>query len=526
MADLNIKPIILMFEVHQPYRLQKNFSKLLIDLKVRKRDITFEDLKEIYFDNYLNKFVIRKAAERAYLPANRIILEKIEEYRYENRKFKVTYSLSGVFIEQCEKWAPEVIESFKQLADTGMVEFLDQTFYHSLASIFSEEEFETQIRDHQEKMRELFGIEPVNVENTEFIYNNRIAFIFEKMGYEAVFTEGVERILGWRSPNYLYKAKGLNLRVLMRNYRLSDDIGFRFNARWWSEYPLTADKYAVWLAYTPGQLINICMDYETFGEHFPRETGIFEFLKWLPDEILKWKHLCFMTPAEVVEKLDPVDEIDVPEHMTISWADIERDLTAWLMNSMQYDAFNRIKESEKIVKNLGDDNAVYIWRLLTVSDHLYYMNTKGGGPGDVHTYFSPYGSALEAYSVYMSIFSDFFSRLIDAFKNKKMRLKLAWIRDVPEHMIFQFYYGDDRPVGWIARNMENLLWCIAHVPIESIEYHLKNGHFSKWIREAIGDLELADEIIRIGSLTGEEARRRLMSILENRRKMVFTDEGE
>ncbi len=511
-----------MFEVHQPYRLQRNFSQLLVDLKSKKDKITFDDLKELYFDNYLNEYVIRRAARNCYLPTNKIILEEIDRFRYDTRKFKVTFSLSGVFIEQCERWAPEVIESFKQLADTGMVEFLDQTFYHSLSSIFSEEEFVSQIRDHREKIKSLFGIEPVNVENTEFIYNNRIAEIFDRMGYKAVFTEGTEKILGWRSPNFLYRAKNLNIRVLMRNYRLSDDIGFRFAARWWSEYPLTAEKYSAWLASTQGELINICIDYETFGEHFPRETGIFEFLKWLPGEVLKWHNLMFMTPTEVVEKLSPVDEIDVPENMTISWADIERDLTAWLMNTMQYDAFNKIKFAEKYVKTLGNGNALYLWRLLMISDHLYYMNTKGGGPGDVHTYFSPYGSALEAYSIWTNIFSDFFSRLVEEFSNEKMRLKLAWIKDVPNHLVFKFYYDKDRSLGWIARNMDNFEWCISHSPIESIEYHAKNDHFVKWIHDVIGDKDLSEKIYLISrEYKGEELRKKLIEAIRNRKKVIF-----
>ena len=521
MKNVSSKAIVLMFEVHQPYRLQRNFSQLLIHLKSKKEKITFNDLKELYFDSYLNEYVIKRAARNCYLPANKIILEEIDRFRYDNRKFKVTFSLSGVFIEQCERWAPEVIESFKQLADTGMVEFLDQTFYHSLASIFSEEEFITQIKDHREKIKELFGVEPTNVENTEFIYNNRIAKIFEKMGYHAVFTEGTEKILGWRSPNFLYKAKNLNIRVLMRNYRLSDDIGFRFSARWWSEYPLTAEKYSAWLANTKGDIINICIDYETFGEHFPRETGIFNFLKWLPGEILKWRHLTFMTPEDVITNFSPIDEIDVPENMTISWADIERDLTAWLMNSMQYDAYNKIKNCEKYVKTLNDNNALYLWRLLMISDHLYYMNTKGGGPGDVHTYFSPYGSALEAYSIYINIFSDFFSRLINSFENRKMRLKLAWIKDVPTHLVFHFYYDKNRPLGWIAKNMENFEWCIEHAPLESIKYHAEKHHFTEWINNVIGDKELADTIRKISdNYRGEELRKKLVNAIKNRKRMV------
>ncbi len=515
--------IVFMFEVHQPYRISREFRDKLGELIAREGRVTPEALEDIYFDNNLNRFVFERAARRCYLPANEVILNEIDRYRYENRKFKVSYSISGVFLEQAEKWMPEVIDSFKRLVDTGMVEFLDQTYYHSLASVFSEGEFIEQVREHRRIIKDLFGVEPTAVENTEFIYNNRVAHIFAQLGYRVVFTEGVERVLGWRSPNYVYKARGSDIRVLMRNYRLSDDIGFRFAARWWEEYPLTADKYSAWLAHTPGDVINLCMDYETFGEHFPAETGIFEFLRWLPGEILKWEHLNFATPTEAAERNPVRDEIDVPEHMTISWADLERDLTAWLMNNMQWNAFSKVVKLEKPIKILGDKGFLRLWRLLMISDHLYYMNTKGGGPGDVHTYFSPYGTALEAYVVFSDVFSDLESRVFKSFEEDYgMRSKWIWARNVPQSKVFVFYRGWDQPLGWKASNMDELLWCIERAPIESIEFHHSNNHFVKWVREVVGDNILADRLSKVSGLNGEELRKEIIKTLVGRRDEIFS----
>ncbi len=404
--------IVLMFEVHQPYRLDRLFREKLEKLaRAKGGRLTPSDLEEAYFDHGLCKIVMERAAKRCYLPANKTVLEAIDEYRGEAREFKVAYSISGVFVEQARKWAPEILESFRQLADTGRVEFLDQTYYHSLACLVSEEELEEQVREHRELVKDWLGVEPAAVENTEFIYNNRIARLFESMGYKVVFTEGSERILGWRSPNYVYKAKGANIRVLLRNYRLSDDIGFRYAAKWWEEYPLTPSKYAAWLAHTPGDVINICIDYETFGEHFPPETGIIEFLKELPGAVLAWEHLAFATPSEAVEKHEPQGELDVPEHLTVSWADMERDLSAWLGNEMQSRAFGMVRRMEEPVKRLGSPGFLRLWRLLMISDHFYYMSTKGGGPGDVHAYFSPYGTPLDAFMLFIAVFSDFESRV-------------------------------------------------------------------------------------------------------------------
>ncbi|MGC8850345.1 MAG: glycoside hydrolase family 57 protein, partial [Candidatus Bathyarchaeia archaeon] len=264
--------ICLGFEVHQPYRINKDFQEEM------GRGKSVEQLFDIYFDNEWNKSILERVANKCYIPVNEIILRNIEYFRREKKQFKVAFSLSGVLIEQLERWAPDALDSFKRLTESGCVELLDQTYYHSLSSLFSEEkeEFVEQVVLHSRLIKDAFGVKPSIFENTEFIYNNSIAKTLERMGYKGVFTEGAERILGWRSPNYVYKADGANIALLLRNYRLSDDIAFRFSARDWSGWPLTADKYAAWLSATPGQCINIFVDYETFGEHQWPETGIME----------------------------------------------------------------------------------------------------------------------------------------------------------------------------------------------------------------------------------------------------------
>lgn len=406
--------VVLFFEVHQPYRLNRRWRDVLRRLEADKGSLNPQDLEKAYFDHGLNKIVMDRVASRCYLQANKAILDAIVDHAGREREFKVAYSLSGVFIEQAEKYAPKVIESFRSLAETGLVEFVEQTYFHSLASLVSDEEFREQLRLHNRKVRDLFGVSPASAENTEFIYNNRIAKILAEMGYRVTFTEGAEKILAGRSPNHVYSSVDGDIRVLLRNYRLSDDIGFRYAARWWEEYPLTPDKYAAWLSKVEGDVVFLAIDYETFGEHFPPETGIIEFLRKMPGEVLKWENLVFETPLAAAEKHEPIDSLDVPEYATVSWADLERDLTAWLMNEMQFRSFSHVRRLEKVVRELGDPGWTRLWRLLLISDHFYYMSTKGSGTGDVHSYFSPYGTALEAYTLYMSILNDFETRLIRA----------------------------------------------------------------------------------------------------------------
>jgi alpha-amylase len=301
-----------------------------------------------------------------------------------------------------------VIESFKQLANTGNVEFLSETYYHSLSALFSQKEFEEQIKLHRNLINDLFGQKSEVFRNTEAMYSNGIAKIIENLGYKGIITEGHEKVLSWRSPNYLYKPTGCeNIVSLLRNYKLSDDIGFRFSAKWWEEYPLTADKYATWLSKCEGDCVNLFIDYETFGEHQWQDTGIFEFLRHLPNEVFKYKNLDFKTPSEIVKSYNPVGSIDVP--YVLSWADVDRDASAWLENDMQRFAFEQMTKLEEKIKQ--NPELLKIWRMLQTSDHFYYMCTKWFADGDVHKYFNAYDSPYDAFINYMNVLQDIKNRL-------------------------------------------------------------------------------------------------------------------
>ncbi len=504
--------VVFVFEVHQPRRIRREIPYNVLLDSIRSR-LSVESLEKYIFNSELDRLVVERASKRCYIPANNIILNAIEEFKRGSKRFKVSYSISGVFLEQCEKWAPEVIESFRALASTGMVEFIEQTFYHSLASLLSEPgEFIEQLKMHREIMKDILGVEPLVAENTEFIYNNRIAWILNNLGYKAVLTEGVERVLWWRSPNYVYKAWGCELRVLMRNYRLSDDIGFRFSDRNWSEYPLTAGKYAAWVSATPGDIIVIAMDYETFGEHHWPESGIHDFLYWLPRELLKWDNVETITPSEAVEKHEVKDEIDVPEWGTISWAD-ERDLSAWLGNEMQQRCFKLYQELEAYVKALGDPTILRIWRLLGVSDHYYYMATKRGATEEVHSYFSPHKSPILSYQIYLTSLT-----LLVAILSHKIndnRIKVAKRLRVDLSRAFQFFEKPGKPVGIQARSLIELLNAIEIVPEKSIRYHVENRDLQKWLTTMFG---LEDVSAKLDELIGlEEAnfKEKVIEIIRN-----------
>ncbi|MDH5439322.1 MAG: alpha-amylase [Candidatus Bathyarchaeota archaeon] len=505
--------ICLIFEVHQPFRINRRFH---FDLVTSPGAGT--DLFELYFDGRLNKEVFDRIARGCYLPANEVILNQIEQFKKEKKRFKVAYSLSGVFIEQCEMWNQDVIESFKQLAESGCIEFLDQTYYHSLASLFDSDlsEFIEQIEQHRETIKSLFHYEPRVFENTECIYNNKIARIAENLGYEAVITEGLERILGWRAPNYIYKAKDSSIRVLLRNYLLTDDVGFRFTSRDWDQWPISADKYANWLAAITGQVINIFMDYETLGEHYRRESGILEFLKWLPVEISKWRHLSFCTPSEVVARHEPVDEIDVPENETISWADTERDISAWLGNSLQSISFDFLKELEPLARGIENKELLKMWRYLQTSDHLYYMSTKKGGSGDVHSTFNPYNSPGEAFITYVGILSDLQSRFQIELEKPEFRHKRI-LRLLPADKGFTFFHDFARPTGLTARSLHEFLNILEAVDEASIKFHMGRGDFERWLDQVLGDEDLAREVSRLAEIgNGELLRRNLSDKIQKR----------
>jgi len=395
--------ISLSFEVHQPYRLKRGFA-----YERPPENVALEDIFDLYFDDQRNRAIFEKVAKKCYYPSTEILLEGIDEHKKDKRKFKVSFSLSGVFIEQCERYDKNLLDLFRQLADTGCVEFLAQTYYHSLASLYEQKnEYLEQIEMHEQAMRDLVGYTPTFFENTELLYNNEIAGIIRELGYKGIFTEGMERVLGWRSPNYVYRAKSDGMKVLFRNYLLTDDIGFRFSAKDWEEYPLTADKYAAWLDATSGQCINLFMDYETLGEHHWTDTGIHNFLRFLPDEVLKCSNLRFSTPSGIAKKFKAMDEIDIGVYSTISWADLQRDTSCWLGNEMQILCYELIKRMEKKVKSTGNWELLKIWRYFQMSDHLYYASTVGGASGEVHNYFSPYGTPVEAFVTLYTIITDF-----------------------------------------------------------------------------------------------------------------------
>ncbi|MBI3485397.1 polysaccharide deacetylase family protein [Candidatus Daviesbacteria bacterium] len=388
------------FQVHQPFRVKKY---RIFDIGLDHN--YFNQLGE---NNLNNLQVLKKVATKSYLPTNHLLLELLKKYP----DFKISFSISGVLLEQFSKFLPEVVESFQALAATKKVEFLAETYYHSLSFLYSQAEFISQVELHQKQIKKIFNQRPKVFRNTELIYNNDLAKLIESLGYIGILTEGVDRILGWQSPNFLYHPKNLKkIKLLLKNYKLSDDIAFRFSSKDWMEYPLTAPKYASWISSIngSGEIVNLFMDYETFGEHQWVDTGIFEFLKALPGEILKNPDNNFVTPTQALKKYPARGELDIPEF--ISWADIERDLSAWVSNSMQEDGLKKLYELEGKIKQTKDQNLLDDWRKLQTSDHFYYMCTKWFNDGDVHKYFNPYESPYDAFICFMNVLNDLKLRL-------------------------------------------------------------------------------------------------------------------
>ncbi len=381
----------LYFQVHQPHRLRR----------YRVFDI---GRSGSYFDDDLNRRVMDKVAAKCYLPANALLGELIE--RHEGR-FRVAFSISGAALEQFERYAPEVLDSFQALSRTGCVELLAETAFHSLSFVHDRQEFDRQVDEHVETVERLFGRRPAVFRNTELIFNNDLARHLQHRGFASVLAEGADRVLQWRSPNFLYTARGApGIKVLLKNYRLSDDVAFRYSDRAWAHYPLLPQTFAGWLgaANGGGEVVNLFMDYETFGEHQWAESGIFEFLRALPAEVLAHPDNTFRTPSEVVASLEPAAELDVPDFT--SWADAERDLSAWLGNPMQRAAAEALYRLGPLVRESGDESLLAAWRRLTTSDHFYYMCTKHFSDGDVHKYFNPYDSPYEGYISFMNVLND------------------------------------------------------------------------------------------------------------------------
>ncbi|MBX7143523.1 MAG: glycoside hydrolase family 57 protein [Oligoflexia bacterium] len=379
------------FQVHQPFRL--------------KRYSFFDIGKDHdYFDSDKNEAISQKVAHKCYLPTNQVLLDLIKQYR---GAFRLAFSITGTAIEQMRLYAPEALASFVELSKTGCVEFLAETYHHSLSSLYDEEEFREQVRLHRELMLEVFGYQPRIFRNTELIYSDAIGALVSDMGFRGCIAEGADDIVGWRSPNFIYSMPGRSTRLLLKNYRLSDDVAFRFSNRGWECYPLTAEKYAGWIHSVSGagDTVNLFMDFETFGEHQWASTGIFEFLKHLPGEIFKHKDWNFATPSEVLELYPSRAEMAYPR--VTSWADVDRDTSAWRGNRMQLSALEQIYDLGKAVRWQNDPQALAIWRKLLTSDHFYYMCTKWFADGDVHAYFSPYESPYEGFINYMNALKDF-----------------------------------------------------------------------------------------------------------------------
>jgi alpha-amylase len=394
------RAIVLYLHVHQPYRV-RNYT--IFDAGI--------DHNYFYEPNPSlpsgNEFIAKKVAEKSYLPTNRRLLKLLQDHP----EFHLSLSITGTVIEQLEQWAPETLQSFKELFDTGRVEIVGETYHHTLAFFYSRAEFEAQVTMHKRKVQEVFGQTPQVFRNTELAYNNDVAYWADKAGYKGILAEGWENALGWRSANFVYRpAYTENIRLLMKNYRLSDDIAFRFGDHSWSGWPLTADKFVNWLNESrDADVFNLFMDYETFGEHQWGESGIFSFLEHLPNQWLKKDGNTFMTVSQAINSHEPSDEIDAPT--TITWADTERDLSAWLGNGMQQGAIKAIYELEQKVLATMDERLINDWRRLQASDHFYYMCTKWFTDGDIHAYFSPYENPYEAFIAFMNAYHDVRFRL-------------------------------------------------------------------------------------------------------------------
>lgn len=409
-----MKSICLYFQVHQPFRFRR----------YRFFDIGND---HYYYDDYANESILRKVADRSYLPANKLMLELIKKYK---GKFKIAYSISGLAMEQFELYAPEVLDSFKALADTGQVEFLAETYSHSLAALKSKDLFKRQIQEHEQLIEKYFGKKPTAFRNTELIYSDEMGDVIAEMGYKAMITEGARHILGWKSPNFLYvNAINPRLKVLMRNYKLSDDLAFRFSNQGWSEYPLTAEKFAGWInAGEKDEIFNLFLSYEAFGEYQAAESGIFSFMEHLPTAVFAHPELTFATPSEIAANFQPVSVVSVPQ--PISWADEERDLSAWLGNELQDEAFNKLYELADRMSRVTDDALNKDWNYLQTSDHFYHMCTKFFSDGEIHKHFNPYESPYEAFINYMNVLSDFKLRLNTFAPESKSEIEIAGLNQI------------------------------------------------------------------------------------------------
>jgi alpha-amylase len=402
---MSSRGITLYLHVHQPWR-------------VREYSVFDTSIDHNYFNdpdplsNANNEKIFHKVADKSYRPMNALLQKLLDTHP----EFKVSLSITGTFIDQAQAWAPDVIESFQNLVKTGRVEIVAETYYHSLAFFFSRSEFERQVEAHKAKIREVFGVETSVFRNTELSYNDELAQWADNYGFKGILAEGWDPILDWRSPNFVYRPEGTkNIGLLLKNYKLSDDLAFRFSNRGWEEWPLTVDKYESWLGASFDQpLVNLFMDYETFGEHQWHETGIFDFFETFVSRWLEHPEHTFYTASEAIDTHAPVGTISMPQ--TVTWADSERDLTAWLGNSMQHEAMRHLYSLEDDIIRTGDGELISDWRKLQTSDHAYYMCTKWFTDGDVHAYFSPYSSPYDAFLYYINAIRDVRWRLHEVHK--------------------------------------------------------------------------------------------------------------
>ena len=390
-----MRAVCLYLHIHQP---------------VRYREYSIFDVgnnSNYFYDNYSgrqsNERIFRKVADKSYYP----MLNLLYKNMIEHPDFKVSFSITGTWLEQAEKWAPDLINIIRDMVNRGQAEIVGETYYHSLAYFYNLDEFNDQVKMHTGLIERLFGVTPKVFRNTEFAYNDSLARWAESQGYKAILAEGWDKVLGWRSPNHVYRPAGCkDIKLLLKNYRLSDDIAFRFSNRAWAEWPLTVPKYQRWIDddCLRGNLINLFMDFETFGEHQWKDTGIFDFMNAFIGSWLSEYENKFVTVSEAADLEAPVDEVSMPE--TVTWADTERDLSAWLSNSMQSSAMSQIFGLRDKVLSTHDGQLISDWRYMTTSDHPYSMCTKYWNDGDVHAYFSAYASPYESFMYYMNVFRD------------------------------------------------------------------------------------------------------------------------
>lgn len=463
------KYVAFMFKIHQPVRL-KPFTAFNLSNYVK---YGLEDM----YDHPLNRDVFIRASRKCYIPATRIVVEEAG-----NTGFKATFSVSGVWVEAALRYCRDAIDLLRKAVDAGCC-FTAQTYYHNVSPMFqSLDEMAEQIDMNRRMVEDVFNVKPEVADTTEFIYNNDIGLKLWSMGFKAAVTEGAERILKWRSPNYIYQSCSSNLKIFTRNYRLSDDVAFRFSNRLWDQYPLTADKYAYWIAKSPGDLVFIAVDYETFGEHQWPETGIMDFLRYLPRK-LRENGVEALTLTEAIDLLRPVDTIDVPPQHTLSWADAEKDLTAWIGSPLQAKALQIYEYLEPYVKAMGNPYLKH-WRYMGVSDNFYYISSKHGSSGEVHMYFSPFKRDVDAYTSFTSWLTLFYREVIE--KYVEGIAEYAWRVNLPKNLSYKLNNTE-------ARSLNDLYQIIKSHSGEASQ-HLIDGNIQKWIREVFLWSDLASSI--------------------------------